>query len=76
MSQGAEKSQPLKVGIEPGPLDLRANKQVTVKASFYGKAVEACYIPKPTTYSPALNRFIPEFARNHAVILVHFHLGA
>ena len=44
---------------------------VAVKAGFYRKAVEVCYIPIPTTYFPALNRFVPESHRNHAVIPGH-----
>ena len=46
---------------------------VAVKAGFYRKAVEVCHIPIPTTYFPALNWFVPESARNHAVIPGHFH---
>ena len=45
MSQGAVKSQPPKVGIEPGPQDLRANTLPRrCKAGFYRKAVEVCCI--------------------------------
>ena len=47
MSQGAEKSQPQEVGIEPGPPDLKATQVAgsTGKHStgFYRKAVEVCY---------------------------------
>ena len=50
MSQSAE------VGIEPGPQDLQQTLYyVAVKAGFYRKAVEVCYIPIPSTYFPALN---------------------
>ena len=50
MSQGAEKFQPPEVGIEPGPQDLKATLyHVAVKAGFYRKAVEVCYMPIPTT---------------------------
>ena len=56
VSQGAEKSQPPEVGIEPGPQDLKANTLPRrCKSRLYRKAVEVCYIPIPTTYFPALN---------------------
>ena len=75
MSKGAEKSQAPELRIEPGQ-DLKANTlKVAVKAGFYRKAVEVCYIPILTTYFPALIRFVPEFTRNHAVIPGHFILS-
>ena len=73
LSQGAEKSQPPEVGIEPGPQDLKVNtlpsrckSQLLLQGSR-----SVLYIPIPTTYFPALNRFVPESARNHAVIPGH-----
>ena len=47
---------------------------VAVKASFYRMAVEESYIPIPNIYFPALIRFVPESAWNHAVILGHSNL--
>ena len=44
--QGAEKSQLPEVGIKPGSKGKHS-------VSFYCKAVEACFIPIPTTYFPA-----------------------
>ena len=49
---------------------------VAVKAGFYRKAVEMPYLPVPTTYSPALNRFLHESAQNYAVIPGHSHIDA
>ena len=73
MSQGAEKSQPPEVGIEPGPQDLKANTQPRrCKSRFLPQGSRSeLYLPIPTTYFPALNIFVPESARNHAVILEH-----
>ena len=47
---------------------------VAVKAGFNRKAVKVC-LPIPTTYFPALNWFVPESSRNHAVIPGHFLLS-
>ena len=65
---GCRKSQPPEVDIEPGPLDLKVN---TLPRCCKSRLLSNCsrsvlYIPIPITYSPALIRFVPESARNHA----------
>ena len=62
--QGAEKSQPPEVGIEPGLWDLKANTLPRrCKAGFYRNAVEVYYILIPTTYSPTL--ILKEYATKY-----------
>ena len=57
MSQGAEKSQPPEVGMEPGPQDLKANtlpRRCKSRLLPQGSR-SVLYLPIPTTYFPALN---------------------
>ena len=54
MSQGAEKSQPPEMGIEPGPQDLKANtlpRRCKSRLLPQGSR-SVLYLPIPTTYKP------------------------
>ena len=70
---GCRKILTARGGNRTGPQDLKANTLTRrCKSRLLPQGSRSVlYIPLPTTYFPALNRFVPESAQSFAVILGH-----